>query len=66
MEDDLLLLVKFFCGFCKQNWPLQLPLGDDDDDEIKKNFPPIYFRLTVQLKGKHFIRTKQENSFSTE
>ena len=39
MGDDLLSLVKFFCGFCKQNWPLQSPLGDDDDDEIEQKIP---------------------------
>ena len=51
MEDDLLLLVKFFCGFCKQNWPLQSPLGDDDDDEIKKISLPSTSASLYSLKG---------------
>ena len=52
MEDDLLLLVKFFCGFCKQNWPLQSPLGDDDDDdEIKKIPLPSTSASLYSLKG---------------
>ena len=52
MEDDLLLLVKFFCDFCKQNWPLQSPLGDDDDDdEIKKISLPSTSASLYSLKG---------------
>ena len=51
MEDDLLLLVKFFCGFCKQNCPLQSPLGDDDDDEIKKISLPSTSASLYSLKG---------------
>ena len=50
MEDDLLLLVKFFCGFCKQNWPLQSQL-DDDDDEIKKISLPSTSASLYSLKG---------------
>ena len=49
MEDDLLSLVKFFCGFCKQNWPLQSPLGDDD--EIKKISLPSTSASLYSLKG---------------
>ena len=51
MGDDLLLLVKFFCGFCKQNWPLQSPLGDDDDYEIKKISLPSTSASLYSLKG---------------
>lgn len=51
MGDDLLSLVKFFCGFCKQNWPLQSPLGDDDDYEIKKISLPSTSASLYSLKG---------------